>query len=120
MSEIDTDEALLQFQPQTLQVIGQFESFVESQFGLLDLNHDGFLSREELWTALYDGTRSPRELAFLNFLLDRLKIIAASYVEEGEPRPDSISRRDLQEYFAAIKKELEASDDSPVGLWTME
>jgi Ca2+-binding EF-hand superfamily protein len=106
MKEIDVEEALSNFQPQTEKVILQFQEFVESQFAQLDLDHDGFLSREELWTALYDGNRSTRELAFLSFLLERIHEIALCYQDEGGDKPDCISRRDLQEYFATIFKDL--------------
>jgi len=102
---VDADELLSQFQPQAMQALNEFEEFVYANFDHLDQNKDGFLSREELLGALYEKGRTVRELAFLNFLLVRMKEIAASYQEEWADKPDCISKLDLQAYFAKLHSE---------------
>ena len=95
----DSDEVLLEFETQARGVILEFKNFVYEYFDRLDLNNDGFLSREELLAALYDPNRTMREVSFLNFLLSRIREIADCYHEEWADRPDAISKVDLQEYF---------------------
>src|ERR1700728_4121486 len=98
----DADDLLARFQPQADQVINEFQEFVFTNFDEMDKNKDGFLSREELLAALCDKKRSVRELAFLNFLLVRIREIAASYQEEWADKPDCISKPDLREYFSKL------------------
>lgn len=102
---VDCDELLSQYRPQALEVINEFRDFVFVNFDEMDQNKDGFLSREELLAALYDKNRGVRELAFLNFLLVRIKEIAACYDEDWADKPDCISKQDLREYFARLNGE---------------
>ena len=90
------------FEPRAKEVIVELRDFSLLRFDALDGNKDGFLSREELLGALYEPGCTVRERAFLNFLLVRIREIAASYHEDGQHRPDCISLHDLREYFARL------------------
>jgi EF hand len=98
----DNPDVPSQFEPQTRGVLLEFKEFAFSRFDELDTNKDGFLSREELLAALYQDGRSMRELSFLNFLLSRLREIAACCDEPWANRPDAISREDLQQFFSQL------------------
>jgi len=91
-----------QLDPKAREVLVDLRAFIDCQFDLLDKSGDGYLSREELLIALFEKGRNQRELAFLNFLLVRIREIAASYDEGRDSRPDEISKADLQQYFSNL------------------
>ena len=96
------DELISQLRPKADRLLKDVKEFIFQNFDRLDLNGDGFLSKEELETAIAKSGTTMREAAFLNFLLVRIREIGACYQEEWAEKPDCISRMDLQEYFAKL------------------
>lgn len=83
----------------------EIKHFAYGSFDHLDTNGDGFISREELASALSDRGLGWRDRSFLTFLLRRLDDIQSSY-SEGLDNEEGISRADIQEYFKMIRGRL--------------
>ncbi len=98
----DFDQLIEQFKPKAALAISEFREFVEKNFDAFDIDSDGFLSRNELESALSQKDRTAKEAGFLSFLLVRLSEIAASHEEEWGSKPDCISKLDVQEFFAKL------------------
>jgi hypothetical protein len=96
------DELISELRPKADQLLKDVHDFICQNFDRLDLNGDGFLSKEELETALAKPGTTIREAAFLNFLLVRIREIGACYQEEWAEKPDCISKLDLEEYFSSL------------------
>jgi hypothetical protein len=90
--------------PRTPKQLLEFKSFVFKNFDRLDLDRDGFLSQNEIETAISDSNRTLMEEEVLAFLLFRLKQISFSYAEEVA-KPGCISRRDIEEFFAQFENQ---------------
>ena len=87
----------------------EIKSFAYSSFDTIDKNGDGFISEDELRSALMDDFIPWRQKAYISFLLRRINDVQSSYKEEWAPDHDGISRADIQEYFNLVKGELETS-----------
>lgn len=83
----------------------EIKQFAYGSFDQLDTNGDGFISRDELASALTKRGLDWRDRSFLTFLLRRLDDIQNSF-SEGLEREEGISRADIQEYFKAIRSRL--------------
>jgi len=87
--------------------IAEVKVFAYESFDKLDLNGDGFITRQELVTALNDNRWGWREKSYICFLLRRLDDIQESYEEEWDCKGmDGVSRVDIQEYFKMIRKKI--------------
>lgn len=88
----------------------EIKEFAYKTFDQIDLDGDGFLSRQELNAAFSDTITGWREKSFLLFLIRRVEDISNAYDEEWAPKGNGFSRVDLQEYF----EQLEVGNDGSV------
>ncbi|HEY9756546.1 MAG TPA: protein kinase [Oculatellaceae cyanobacterium] len=81
----------------------KMEKLATERFKKLDLNGDGFISKEELVTALKTKGLMWLEVDFITFLLQRLDDIRSVVPAAGQaawPKsPTGISQQDITEYF---------------------
>ena len=84
------------------QDIRQIRDYARLAFDKLDLDSNGFIERQELFTFLASDKVSSREKSFITFLLNNQQAIA-DMTAESTPGPRSgISRSDLESYFGLI------------------
>ena len=74
--------------------------FAYKAFDKLDRDGNGFISDDELETALQSGDLLPRERNFLTFLQENHDQIADAFNENTIS--DGISRQDLEAYFDLV------------------
>ena len=87
--------------------IAEVKVFAYESFDKLDRNHDGFITRDELVSAMNDDSWGWREKSYICFLLRRIKDIQEAYDDEwGCKGVDGVSRADIQEYFKMIRKRI--------------
>ncbi len=84
--------------------LDEIKNFAYQTFDVLDGDGNGFISRDELQTALVSQKLDWRERSYVSFLLRRLEDIASSFEEEWQSEEEGISRVDIQEYFKSIRK----------------
>ncbi len=88
--------------PNALALLRELSKYVEQAFDRLDLDGDGFLSKEELDEALLAEGLSAREKGYLEFLKVRVDEITARQSEILPGNFDGISRAELTSYFHGL------------------
>jgi hypothetical protein len=83
------------------ETFGEIKEFAFKEFAALDQDEDGFLSKEELTSALDSGEFNLKQRGFINFLLRRITDIEETYIEQWADWRKGISLVDVQEYFAS-------------------
>jgi hypothetical protein len=88
--------------PNALALLREVSKYVEQAFDRLDLDGDGFLSKDELDEALLAQGLSARERGFLEFLKVRVDEIKAKQSDVLPGNFDGISRSELTSYFHGL------------------
>ncbi|MBK7838680.1 MAG: hypothetical protein IPP97_06115 [Candidatus Obscuribacter sp.] len=88
--------------PNALALLRELSKYVEQAFDRLDLDGDGFLSKDELEEALLVEGLSPKEKGYLEFLKVRVDEITAKQRDILPGNFDGISRAELTSYFHGL------------------
>lgn len=80
----------------------EIRDYARLAFDKLDLDKNGFIDRSELFAHLSSGKLAERERSFIIFLLNNQQAISDMTREEAPGAMSSISRADLESYFALI------------------
>ncbi len=85
----------------------EIKTYAYLAFDQLDEDRSGFVTDEELQTAMSSQQVNDREKSFITFLLNNREAISDSFDEGPMQDPEGISRQDLEQYFNMIVHLLE-------------
>lgn len=76
-------------------LLSEVKQFAVKTFDLIDQNHNGFLSKYELESALSKNYLDVREKSYVRFLLCNIQKISDSHDDGDSISPCGISRKDI-------------------------